>query len=77
MLELGILAEKDRRVAGEERQVAEKSPQSEDRGYKMRLQLGMDNDLAVFAHADAFGADAGHVFESEMDDTALARGHGI
>jgi hypothetical protein len=37
----------------------------------------MDDDLAFFAEADAFGADAGHVFESEMDDAAFARRHGI
>ena len=33
--------------------------------------------MAFFAHADAFGADAGDVFEGEVDDAALARGHGI
>jgi hypothetical protein len=33
--------------------------------------------LAFFAHADAFGADAGDVFEGEVDDAALAGGHGI
>jgi hypothetical protein len=38
---------------------------------------GMDDDLAFFAEADAFGADAGHIFESEMDDAAFARRHGI
>jgi hypothetical protein len=37
----------------------------------------VDYDLAFFAHADAFGADAGDVFEGEMDDAAFARGHGI
>ena len=34
-------------------------------------------DLAFFAHADAFGSDAGNVFEGEVDDAAFARGHGI
>ena len=38
---------------------------------------GMDYDLAFFAHADAFGADAGDVFQGEVDDAAFARGHGI
>ena len=38
---------------------------------------GVDYDLAFFAHADAFGADARDVFEGEMDDAALAGGHGI
>ena len=38
---------------------------------------GVDYDLAFFAHADAFGADAGDVFEGEMDDAAFAGGHGI
>jgi len=37
----------------------------------------MDDDLAFFAHADAFGADPGQVFEGEMDDATFARGHGI
>ena len=38
---------------------------------------GVDYDLAFFAHADAFGAYAGDVFEGEMDDAAFAGGHGI
>src|SRR5450755_2711682 len=38
---------------------------------------GVDYYLAFFAHADAFGADAGDVFAGEVDDAALARGHGI
>ena len=38
---------------------------------------GVDDDLAVLAHADAFGADARDVLEGEVDDAALARGHGI
>jgi hypothetical protein len=37
----------------------------------------MDNDLAFFAHADAFGADAWHIFEGEVYDAAFARGHGV
>jgi hypothetical protein len=38
---------------------------------------GVDDDLAVLAHADAFGAYAGDILESEVDDAALTRGHGI
>src|SRR6202030_2339973 len=38
---------------------------------------GVDYDLAFFAHAHAFGADAGDIFEGEVDDAAFARGHGI
>ncbi len=38
---------------------------------------GVNDDLAFFAHADAFGADTGDVFEGEMHDAALARGHGV
>ena len=37
----------------------------------------MDDDVAVFAGADAFGAHAGGVFEREMHDAALAGGHGV
>jgi hypothetical protein len=37
----------------------------------------VDDDLAVLAHAYAFGADAGDILEGEMDDAAFARGHGI
>jgi hypothetical protein len=38
---------------------------------------GVDDDLAVLAHADTFGAYAGDILEGEVDDAALARGHGI
>jgi hypothetical protein len=38
---------------------------------------GVDYDLAFLAHSDAFSADAGDVFQREMDDAAFARGHGI
>ena len=37
----------------------------------------MDDDVALFARADAFRAHAGHIFQREMHDAALPRGHGI
>lgn len=37
----------------------------------------MDDDLAVGAEADAFGADAGEGLQGEMDDAAFAGVHGI
>ncbi len=33
----------------------------------------MDYDLAFFTDADAFGADAGEIFQGKMDDAAFAR----
>ena len=38
---------------------------------------GVDDDLAVRAEADAFGADAGEGLQGEMDDAAFAGVHGI
>jgi hypothetical protein len=50
----------------------------EKHGFKdLPLRFRVDDDLAVFAHADALGADAGEVFEGEMDDATFARGHRI
>src|SRR5712664_1825552 len=37
----------------------------------------MDDDLAFFAHTDAFRAYSGHILQRQMHDAALARGHGI
>src|SRR5229473_3174775 len=37
----------------------------------------MDHHLAMLTDPDAFRADAGHIFQRQMDDAAFARGHGV
>src|SRR5229473_6165373 len=38
---------------------------------------GMDYHLAMLTDADAFGADARHIFQRQMDDAAFARSHRV
>src|SRR5437667_5317982 len=38
---------------------------------------GMNDDLAFFADAHTLRANSGNILQRQMDDAALARGHGI
>jgi hypothetical protein len=37
----------------------------------------MDDDLAVFSHADALRSNAAHILQREMHDAPFPRGHGV
>ena len=45
--------------------------------FSLELTRGIHDHLALFTRAFALAADAGFLFQNQVQDAALARGHGV